>query len=493
MTIYELEKRSGVSRPNIRFYEKEGLIAPQRLGNGYRDYREEDVLLLERIILLRRLDMPLDAIRAVIGGELPLALALEHQQAMLARKQAETQQARQLCAVIQQDGVSFGQLEPERYQAQLPTGADGRLLPPSQPGWEPAHNHWFMRFVATCLDLSVLLIVWQVIQLYIFRMPELQGVWWNAARFAFVTGGFVVCESVMLWCFGATLGKRLMGLRVQAAGECGTKELTPGQAFGRTLRKLVFGMGLRLPFVALVTYFLAVRRAKKGEPQPWDDEFDYTIKDRGEKTGWAFLALLLFAATVAGMVYMELDAMNPPHTNDSASHSIYAYTENINDLIGYHTDYDLQFHEDGTWSGSMEGMDLSSFTQTFVVDDHGQITQVVMRYPLPAEYPSKGMVNDGHELKKLSLCAMFSDGSPQGYLKAQRLIYPVIKEGQAAWNGWVIRQTVENAPENFSDYYEYCGYADRDGYFWHWIGPQEGKLSQTPEVVFVMEVYNSDW
>ena len=90
MTIYELEKRSGVSRPNIRFYEKEGLIAPQRLANGYRDYQEEDVLLLERIILLRRLDMPLDAIRAVIGGELPLPLALEHQQAMLTQKQAET-------------------------------------------------------------------------------------------------------------------------------------------------------------------------------------------------------------------------------------------------------------------------------------------------------------------------------------------------------------------------------------------------------------------
>ena len=103
MTIYELEKRSGVSRPNIRFYEKERLIAPQRLANGYRDYQEEDVLLLERIILLRRLDMPLDAIRAVISGELPLPLALEHQQAVLTQKQAEAQQARQLCVAIQQD------------------------------------------------------------------------------------------------------------------------------------------------------------------------------------------------------------------------------------------------------------------------------------------------------------------------------------------------------------------------------------------------------
>jgi len=493
MTIYELEKRSGVSRPNIRFYEKEGLIAPQRLANGYRDYQEEDVLLLERIILLRRLDMPLDAIRAVIGGELPLPLALEHQQAMLTQKQAETQQARQLCAAIQQDAVSFGQLEPGRYQAQLPTGDDGRLLPPAQPGWEPAHGHWLMRAIAFMLDITIILVIWKGIQLYTLRMPELEGTFWKVADYVFVGGCFILYESVMLWCFGGTLGKKLMGLRVMAAGDNGARELSVGQAFRRTLHKYVFGLGLRLPVVSLMAYLLAVRRAKKGEPQPWDETFDYTVRDRGEKTGWAFLSLLLFAAMVAGTVWMSLDAMNPPHTNDSASHSIRAYTQNINDLIGYHTDYDLQFHEDGTWTGTMEDMDLSAFTQEIQVGRRGQITRVTMRYPLPTEYPAKGMVNDGVELKKLALCAMFSDGSARGYLNAESLIYPVREQGQAARNGWVIHQSVENAPENFRDYYEYIGYSYSDGNAWKWIGPMEGKLSQTPEVVFVMEVYDSNW
>ena len=49
MTIKELEKRTGLDRATIRFYEKEGLIAPKRLANGYRDYSEEDVLALEKI------------------------------------------------------------------------------------------------------------------------------------------------------------------------------------------------------------------------------------------------------------------------------------------------------------------------------------------------------------------------------------------------------------------------------------------------------------
>ena len=55
MTIKEVEQRTGLPRSVVRFYEKEGLIAPRRGGeNGYRDYQEEDVALLTRIIWLSR-------------------------------------------------------------------------------------------------------------------------------------------------------------------------------------------------------------------------------------------------------------------------------------------------------------------------------------------------------------------------------------------------------------------------------------------------------
>ena len=40
MTSKEMEARSGVPRANIRYYEAEGLLAPARSGNGYRDYSE---------------------------------------------------------------------------------------------------------------------------------------------------------------------------------------------------------------------------------------------------------------------------------------------------------------------------------------------------------------------------------------------------------------------------------------------------------------------
>ena len=49
MTSKEIESRSGVPRANIRYYEAEGLLTPQRLKNGYRSYSEEDLAQLERI------------------------------------------------------------------------------------------------------------------------------------------------------------------------------------------------------------------------------------------------------------------------------------------------------------------------------------------------------------------------------------------------------------------------------------------------------------
>ena len=70
MTIKELEARTGMVRANIRYYEEEGLLAPRRLDNGYRDYSEEDVRTLEKIKLLRSLQLDIDTIRQLQRGKL---------------------------------------------------------------------------------------------------------------------------------------------------------------------------------------------------------------------------------------------------------------------------------------------------------------------------------------------------------------------------------------------------------------------------------------
>ena len=59
MKINEVEKLLEVPRATIRFYEKEGLIHPQRNLNTYREYSDSDIELLKKIIVLLRLAYPL--------------------------------------------------------------------------------------------------------------------------------------------------------------------------------------------------------------------------------------------------------------------------------------------------------------------------------------------------------------------------------------------------------------------------------------------------
>ena len=62
---------SGVSAANIRFYEKEGLLAPgTRSANSYRGYTDGDVHQLRFIRLCRAMDMSLDEVRTLLNLDL---------------------------------------------------------------------------------------------------------------------------------------------------------------------------------------------------------------------------------------------------------------------------------------------------------------------------------------------------------------------------------------------------------------------------------------
>lgn len=88
MNIKQAEEHSGVSRQNIRFYEKEGLLCPGRNPeNGYREYDDEHIQTLKQIRAMRMLDLPLDQIRLVLEGSLsPSEAALEQQKRLREQK-----------------------------------------------------------------------------------------------------------------------------------------------------------------------------------------------------------------------------------------------------------------------------------------------------------------------------------------------------------------------------------------------------------------------
>jgi DNA-binding transcriptional MerR regulator len=58
MRIGELAERTGVSRRLLRYYEEQGLIAPGRSLNGYREYGEPHVHVVEQITGLLDAGLP---------------------------------------------------------------------------------------------------------------------------------------------------------------------------------------------------------------------------------------------------------------------------------------------------------------------------------------------------------------------------------------------------------------------------------------------------
>ena len=84
MTIKDVEKQTGLSRSNIRFYEKEKLIEPSRNeSNGYRDYSENDVENIKKIAYLRTLGISIEDIRNIISEKATLKDTLEKQYEVL--------------------------------------------------------------------------------------------------------------------------------------------------------------------------------------------------------------------------------------------------------------------------------------------------------------------------------------------------------------------------------------------------------------------------
>lgn len=79
MNIKEAEERTGITKQNIRFYEKKGLLSPQRnQENSYREYTQEDVETLMRIKAFRKLDISIENIQKILAGEDPDAIIRQH-------------------------------------------------------------------------------------------------------------------------------------------------------------------------------------------------------------------------------------------------------------------------------------------------------------------------------------------------------------------------------------------------------------------------------
>lgn len=118
MTIKEVEEELNVSRANVRFYEKEGLLTARRNPiNGYRDYSRENIETLKKIIFLRKLNVPIEEIKLVQLEKLSMEEMLHKQADSLEAEIKQLEQSRWICLeLVKNQDFDYANLTVERYE-----------------------------------------------------------------------------------------------------------------------------------------------------------------------------------------------------------------------------------------------------------------------------------------------------------------------------------------------------------------------------------------
>ena len=345
MTIQEVERQSGMTRANIRFYEEKGLLTPQRQPNGYRDYSAADVETLRRVRLLRSLDISIDTIRALQSGERTLEAVLAERERHWNDAKGRAGDAEALCQRMRQDGAQYATLDAEKYLHPQPE-AQRLYHPAEQADQRPyAFTPW-RRLFAYNLDYNLcLLLLYAVLELG-FHVNITKGSGLLSLLYAYLALILqVLIEPRLLHRFGTTPGKAIMGIYIET--ESGERP-TCAQARARTWKRFWYGLGANIPILGLVRMWQkGYRPCRDCESCAWDSENELVclIHDRKTWRGWIMAAA--YAGCVAVNVLLSSAAALPPCRGRL---TVAQFARNYNMLANYYGDEtNWRLDETGAW------------------------------------------------------------------------------------------------------------------------------------------------
>lgn len=377
MTIKEIELRSGMDRANIRFYEKEGLLSPRYLDNGYREYSDHDLSILLRIKLLRSLHIPLQAIREVLAQKQSLEEIISIQISNLEEELQTTSYALEICRAIQSDHATFTNLDAKKY-------LDGISRMGEQSGNSyfsvakdvlPQVDYPWRRFFARLLDSYLYHVLWISTLVFLFRTPTLIRSASEVISDLFIeTILMLLLEPLWLQYFKTTPGKALFGLTItNTEGQ----HLSYREGFKRTWRMLVSGMGLHLPIYRSYRLWKSFNACSSKEVLSWDEDISYQMKDTHRLR---YLLYLASHACLIGILFTINSSQYLPRHQGPLT--VAEFAQNFNyytNLFDY--DFSLYLDDTGAWAEKeSEGeyvISVSSPPPVFQYElEHGYITKV---------------------------------------------------------------------------------------------------------------------
>ncbi len=116
MKINQVADLVDITKKNIRFYEDQGLVDPERdPANGYREYTLKDAEELRKIKLLRQLGVSIDNIRKLQKGEIDLDRCMQNRLKELDTEGEMLEHMKSICRLISDENEDISGLDATLY------------------------------------------------------------------------------------------------------------------------------------------------------------------------------------------------------------------------------------------------------------------------------------------------------------------------------------------------------------------------------------------
>ena len=344
MNINEVEEQSGLNRANIRYYEKEGLIAPERKENGYRDYTEENLKELRKIRLFRELELPIEKIKELQNSPDTLEHIMQQHILNIEQQANNLENVITICKDIQNTGLSYIAINAEQY---LDKNQDFEKLNSSESNSQNTHEkstpsyqytdvekenpHTYIRFAAHAIDFLIcellVMFVWKILlhQISADTLKEMLLI----TLFCILLTLFL--DPLCISLFRTTPGKKIFGITLSNFD--GTA-LTYNEAFWRTKEVILCWLGLSRPGYSNYQGKELYKRRVKKTGNEWDlpEVIDYQIPDRSFIFP-ALQAVIYIVICIILILEMQIFELRPPNKGNL---TLEEYVENYNYYVDYY-------------------------------------------------------------------------------------------------------------------------------------------------------------
>ncbi len=329
MNIKDVEEQSGLSLANIQYYEKEGLVIPERRKNGYRDYSENDLEELKRIRLFRELAVPIEKIKELQNSPNTLEQIMQQHIIYMYQEMYHLQNTITICKDIKQTGLSYNTINVNEYLEKLHS-LEQNISPAYQcTDVEKSTPNPWKRYIARDIDITICILLIEFVWIVLLHRISTES---NLEEYLFAFFGLLLMlflEPLCISHFGTTPGKYIFGITIS---NLNGERLTYKEAFQRTCKVLLWGYGLNIPFFNLYRLYQSRAEYLENRCTRWDFQlFDYQIPERKSVVPALKIALffVIYFVILTGISICE---MTPPNKGDL---TLTEYIENYN----YYADY----------------------------------------------------------------------------------------------------------------------------------------------------------